>query len=285
MIRGNTEIAGIFISLAFTMLFMGAGGGGGAAPSSCPAGQFVTGVGASLSCSLPDPICSNGLSSLSCLTPTLWYPLTEGIGAILHDTITYSGGMTLQGNAGWSLTNKVYNNPALALIDQTSYATGESFTYSGSNNYTITAWFYWDGTRPIIGNDIVGVIGDAGLNFFPAVFVPTAGNAALQFWWQGCASHPGSVIANAWHFAVWAFQGSVRTMYLDGANAGTDSSCSSGTTQTKTFTIGREFYQDNRMTEKLYFADIRLYSSLLSAQQQLTVEQEMLQQMFPAGNG
>ena len=138
-----------------------------------------------------------------------------------------------------------------------------------NNNYTISLWF----REPSIGAVRQGFVGwgDYGQNNEVNAFrtansadCPSTGGAGLvNYWWANdltvCS---GRVTANVWHYAVAEYDGTTRTIYLDGVPIGSDAPIGHNVPYSTNFTIGVDYGGDYNNGS---IDDVRIYNRALSA--------------------
>ena len=138
----------------------------------------------------------------------------------------------------------------------------------GNSNYTISLWF----KEPAVGGgqSFVGW-GNYGttnaVNAFrmaDSVSCPSTGGAGVEnYWWANdlivCSS---LVTANKWHLAVAEYDGTTRTIYLDGVHIGSDTPTGHNVPYSSNLTIGVDYGGDYNNGS---IDDVRIYNRALSA--------------------
>ncbi len=160
-----------------------------------------------------------GISSLDDHGITGYWHLDEGTGTSTADASGYGGTGTLYG-ATWAATSTCTAGRCLSFNGSSAYVGVPSAQKmpSGNDAYTILAWIKPNayGTEGIVGWGTWGT-----QNAVNALRLNSTG--LVNYWWGNDLTVVASGLTNGnWHMVVAEFDGTTRSLYVDGTLAGSD---------------------------------------------------------------
>jgi hypothetical protein len=161
-----------------------------------------------------------GLPASYPLVGTSWYDLTENSNnGVLINGVTYNSSVK-----GYLVFNG--SNQYVSVSGNTNIPVGNS-------NYTIGVWFNADtlGDKGLVGWGNYGTTNEAN------AFRLTS-NGLINYWWMNDLSVTTTITPGNWYYAVATFDGTIRSIYVNGSLIGSDTPTGHDVTTSSNLTIG-----------------------------------------------
>ena len=161
-----------------------------------------------------------GLPASYPLVGTSWYDLTENSNnGVLINGVTYNSSVK-----GYLVFNG--SNQYVSVSGNTNIPVGNS-------NYTIGVWFNADtlGDKGLVGWGNYGTANEAN------AFRLTS-NGLINYWWLNDLSVTTTITPGNWYYAVATFNGTIRSIYVNGSLVGSDTPTGHNVTTSSNLTIG-----------------------------------------------
>lgn len=161
-----------------------------------------------------------GLPASYPLVGTSWYDLTENSNnSVLINGVTYNS--STKGYLEFNGSNQYVS------------VTGTTNIPIGNSNYTIGVWFNADtlGSKGLVG------WGNYGTNNEVNAFRLTS-NGLVNYWWTNDLSVTTTITPGNWYYAVATFDGTTRSIYVNGSLIGSDTPTGHNVTTSGNLTVG-----------------------------------------------
>jgi hypothetical protein len=161
-----------------------------------------------------------GLPASYPLVGTSWYDLTENSNnGVLINGVTYNS--SVKGYLEFNGSNQYVS------------ISGNTNIPVGNSNYTIGVWFNADtlGDKGLVGWGNYGTTNEAN------VFRLTS-NGLINYWWMNDLSVTTTITPGNWYYAVATFDGTIRSIYVNGSLIGSDTPTGHDVTTSSNLTIG-----------------------------------------------
>jgi len=184
-----------------------------------------------------------GLPASYPLVGTSWYDLTEN------------------SNNGTLINGVTYNSPLKGSLefngsDQYVSVSGSTNIPVGNSNYTIGVWFNADtlGNKGLVGWGNYGTTNE--VNAFRL-----SSNGLTNYWFGNDLSVTTTISAGTWTYAVATFDGTTRSIYVNGSLIGSDTPTGHNVTTSSNLTIGltntTEYFDG-------YIGDVQIFSRAIT---------------------
>jgi hypothetical protein len=161
-----------------------------------------------------------GLPASYPLVGTSWYDLTENSNnSVLINGVTYNS--SSKGYLEFDGSNQYVS------------VTGTTNIPIGSSNYTIGVWFNADtlGSKGLVGWGNYGTSNEAN------AFRLTS-NGLVNYWWLNDLTVTTTITPGNWYYAVATFDGTTRSIYVNGSLVGSDTPTGHNVTTSGNLTVG-----------------------------------------------
>jgi hypothetical protein len=161
-----------------------------------------------------------GLPASYPLVGTSWYDLTENSNnSVLINGVTYNS--SSKGYLEFNGSNQYVS------------VTGTTNIPIGNSNYTIGVWFNADtlGSKGLVGWGNYGTTNEAN------AFRLTS-NGLSNYWWANDLSVTTTITPGNWYYAVATFDGTTRSIYVNGSLIGSDTPTGHNVTTSGNLTVG-----------------------------------------------
>lgn len=161
-----------------------------------------------------------GLPASYPLVGTSWYDLTENSNnSVLINGVTYNS--SSKGYLEFNGSNQYVS------------VTGTTNIPIGNSNYTIGVWFNADtlGDKGLVGWGNYGTINEAN------AFRLTS-NGLVNYWWLNDLTVTTTITPGNWYYAVATFDGTTRSIYVNGSLIGSDTPTGHNVTTSGNLTVG-----------------------------------------------
>jgi hypothetical protein len=161
-----------------------------------------------------------GLPASYPLVGTSWYDLTENSNnGVLINGVTYNS--SVKGYLAFNGSNQYVS------------VSGNTNIPVGNSNYTIGVWFNADtlGDKGLVGWGNYGTTNE--VNAFRLT-----SNGLTNYWWANDLSVTTTITPGNWYYAVATFDGTTRSIYINGSLVGSDTPTGHNVTTSSNLTIG-----------------------------------------------
>jgi hypothetical protein len=161
-----------------------------------------------------------GLPASYPLVGTSWYDLTENSNnSVLINGVTYNS--SSKGYLEFNGSNQYVS------------VTGTTSIPIGNSNYTIGVWFNADtlGSKGLVGWGNYGTSNEAN------AFRLTS-NGLVNYWWLNDLTVTTTITPGNWYYAVATFDGTTRSIYVNGSLIGSDTPTGHNVTTSGNLTVG-----------------------------------------------
>ena len=161
-----------------------------------------------------------GLPASYPLVGTSWYDLTENSNnSVLINGVTYNS--SSKGYLEFNGSNQYVS------------VTGTTNIPIGNSNYTIGVWFNANtlGSKGLVGWGNYGTINEAN------AFRLTS-NGLVNYWWLNDLTVTTTITPGNWYYAVATFDGTTRSIYVNGSLIGSDTPTGHNVTTSGNLTVG-----------------------------------------------
>jgi hypothetical protein len=161
-----------------------------------------------------------GLPASYPLVGTSWYDLTENSNnGVLINGVTYNS--SVKGHLGFNGSNQYVS------------VSGNTNIPVGNSNYTIGVWFSADtlGDKGLVGWGNYGTTNE--VNAFRLT-----SNGLTNYWWTNDLSVTTTITPGNWYYAVATFDGTTRSIYVNGVLVGSDTPTGHNVPNSTNLTIG-----------------------------------------------
>jgi hypothetical protein len=161
-----------------------------------------------------------GLPASYPLVGTSWYDLTENSNnSVLINGVTYNS--SSKGYLEFNGSNQYVS------------VTGTTNIPIGNSNYTIGVWFNADtlGSKGLVGWGNYGTSNEAN------AFRLTS-NGLVNYWWLNDLTVTTTITPGNWYYAVATFDGTTRSIYVNGSLIGSDTPTGHNVTTSGNLTVG-----------------------------------------------
>ena len=161
-----------------------------------------------------------GLPASYPLVGTSWYDLTENSNnSVLINGVTYNS--SSKGYLEFNGSNQYVS------------VTGTTSIPIGNSNYTIGVWFNADtlGSKGLVGWGNYGTSNEAN------AFRLTS-NGLVNYWWLNDLTVTTTITPGNWYYAVATFDGTTRSIYVNGSLVGSDTPTGHNVTTSGNLTVG-----------------------------------------------
>jgi hypothetical protein len=161
-----------------------------------------------------------GLPASYPLVGTSWYDLTENSNnSVLINGVTYNS--SSKGYLEFNGSNQYVS------------VTGTTNIPIGNSNYTIGVWFNADtlGSKGLVGWGNYGTSNEAN------AFRLTS-NGLVNYWWLNDLTVTTTITPGNWYYAVATFDGTTRSIYVNGSLVGSDTPTGHNVTTSGNLTVG-----------------------------------------------